>query len=264
MSAPTDFLTPTVTSSGSFCRSLSPALSWLVPTCLLTHPKPKMSRAKPVELPSRTFAKQSDATDFFKKMLNRYVDGQRIGPEDSRLLFELLQRHPDEKIGPGIDYFYRDRNPDQPTSCFHILRIDGQRTDFSYPSCIKGTKPTAEHYFYRACRFAVSPYLIEAKNALFAKGEAVRTPSGEVVTKDSSEYRHTEPSFKKLIEGFRRLRGLDVSMGLFVEDRDMQYNVRFLDRSIAQDFINYHKEHARLELFSRVQNRDTSSDSVDV
>ncbi len=210
-----------------------------------------MSSAKPVELPSKPFAKQSDATDFFRKMLNRYNDGQKINLEDSRLLFELLQRHPDEKIGIGIDYFYKARNPEQPTSCFHIMRLNGEWTDFSYPRCIKGTKPTAEEYYYRACRFAVSPYLTEEKNKLFATGGVVRSSSGEMLTKDSSEYRHTEPTFKMLAEDFRRTKGLDVSMELFVEDRDMQYNVRFLDLSIVQDFIKYHKAHANLALFKR-------------
>ena len=212
-----------------------------------------MSKAKPVELPSMTFAKQGDATEFFKSMLNRYADRQRINQEDSSLLFELIQRHPDEKIGIGIDYFYRDRNPEQPTSCFHIMRIDGQWTDFSYPRCINGTKPTVQGYFYRACRFAVSPYLTDAKNELFAKGDMVFTPAGEVVTKYTSEYRHTEPTFKALVEEFRCSRGLEVSMALFVMDRDMQYNVRFLDLSIAQDFIGFHKAHANLALFRKKQ-----------
>ena len=210
-----------------------------------------MGKAKPVELPSRTFAKQGDATEFFKAMLNRYEDGQRINPEDSRLLFELIQRHPDEKIGIGIDFFYRDRNPEQPTSCFHLKRINGEWTDFSYPRCISGIKPTAEQYYYRACRFAVSAYLTDRKNDLFNKGVVLCSSTGEKVSKELSEYRHTEPPFKRLVDDFRRSRGIEVSSDLFTEDRDRQYNVRFKDQTTAKDFIEYHKSHANLAIFKK-------------
>ena len=210
-----------------------------------------MGRARPVELPSKTFPKQGDATEFFKAMLNRYADRERINAEDSQLLFELVQRHPDEKIGTGIKYFYRDRNPDQPTSCFHIMRTDGEWTDFSYRRCIRGTKPTASEYFYRACRFAVSPYLTQAKNDLFANGEVICSASGTVASKESSEYRHTEPKFKDIAEAFRESRDLDISMSLFTEDRDQQYNVRFSDQMLAEDFIEHHKSNAHLAIFKR-------------
>jgi hypothetical protein len=131
------------------------------------------------------------------------------------------------------------------------MRLDGKGTDFSYPRCIKGNKPTVDEYFYRACRIAVSPYLTEAKNELFTKGEVVRASSGEVVTIDTSEYRHTELPFKTLVEEFRHSREMEISLNLFGVDRDMQYNVRFLDASIAEDFIAYHKAHANLALFRK-------------
>jgi len=184
-------------------------------------------------------------------MFNRYEDGQRINEEDSAILGELILRHPDEKTGVGIDFFYRDRNPEQPTSCFHIMRTDGQWTDFSYPRCIKGTPPTAETYYYRACRFAVSLYLTEAKNDLFAKGDVTCASSGESVSQQTSEYRHTEPKFKVLTEEFQRSRGIEISMDLFTKDSDRQYNIRFKDAGIAEDFVVYHKTHASLSIFKK-------------
>lgn len=39
-------------------------------------------RSKPVELATRSFEKQVDATAFFKAMLNRYRPGERVRDED--------------------------------------------------------------------------------------------------------------------------------------------------------------------------------------
>lgn len=39
-------------------------------------------RSKPVELATRSFEKQGDATAFFKAMLNRYRPGERVSDED--------------------------------------------------------------------------------------------------------------------------------------------------------------------------------------
>ena len=208
-----------------------------------------MGRAQPVELTSMNFATKGKACDFFQAMLNRYSDGERINDEDSKLLFELIQRHPDDKIGVGISYFYRNRNPEQPTSCFHIMRTNGELTDFSYLRCIRRTKPTPQEYYYRACRFSVSPYLTQKKNELFDQGPVYCSATGEEVTKETSEYRHTEPAFKTLIANFAEEKGITVSRDLFVEDQDMQYNVRFIDARISQNFIKYHKEHANLSIF---------------
>jgi len=65
--------------------------------------------AKPVVLPSRTFAKQGEATAFFKAMLARYADGEFLNSDDEDILYELLQRHPeaDQKIGAGVQAFFK-------------------------------------------------------------------------------------------------------------------------------------------------------------
>jgi hypothetical protein len=210
-----------------------------------------MGRAKPIELPGISFAKQGDAELFFQKMLHRYADGERINAEDSILLAQLLRRHPDDKIGIGVDYFYRQKNPDQPTSGFHISRADGEWTDFSYLRCIKGEKPTAHNYFYRACRFAVSSYLTLKKNSLFDEGPVFCSATGSSLTKETSEYRHTEPSFKALVDGFIQENGVEVTWSLFPEDRDRQYNVIFQDRNMERSFISYHKANAKLALFKK-------------
>jgi hypothetical protein len=210
-----------------------------------------MGRAKPIELPSKTFAKREDAILFFRAMLHRYRDGERVSMEDSVLLGELLRRHPDDKIGIGLDYFYRDRNPEQPNSGFHLMRLDGRWTDFSFMKCIDGRKPEPYDYYYRACRFAVSHYLTLKKNDLFASGPVFCEQTGEKVTKESSEYRHTTPSFKELVDRFATENHLQIDWGMFTPDRDRQYNVRFLDPELEQRFIDFHQANAKLAIFGK-------------
>jgi hypothetical protein len=210
-----------------------------------------MGKAIPIELPSITFPKQSDAIEYFKQMLGRYSNGQRINEEDSLLLAQLLLRHPDDKIGVGVEYFYKERNPEQPTSGFHVMRTDGDWTDFSYIRCIKGKRPTVDDYFYRACRFAVSPYLTLKKNRFFEQGRVVYSKTGELVTKETSDYRHTSPSFKSLVEAFRGQHSIEVDWTLFPPDRDRQYDVRFVDPDLELRFVAYHQSHANLALFKK-------------
>lgn len=210
-----------------------------------------MGCAKPIELPSITFAKTGDALNFFKEMLNRYSDGEHINSEDSVLLHQLLLRHPDDKIGLGVDYFYRAKSPMWPTSGFHVMRANGDWTDFSYKDCVNGEKPTAEKYFYKACRFAVSHYLTEKKNNLFARGQVVLSSTGEAVTRETSEYRHTSPSFAELVKHFVVENAVHIDWGLFPEDRDRQYHVEFSDSGLAEKFIEFHKENANLGLFKK-------------
>ncbi|MBK5509776.1 DCL family protein [Pseudomonas sp. TH15] len=99
--------------------------------------------AKPVVLPSRTFATQGEATAFFKAMLARYGDGEFLNSDDEDILYELLQRHPeaDEKIGAGVQAFYRQRSPDHPTSCFHVLRVDGKKRISGIPPVSRAGLP---------------------------------------------------------------------------------------------------------------------------
>ncbi|WP_424140918.1 DCL family protein [Roseomonas chloroacetimidivorans] len=98
-----------------------------------------MPRGKPVELETRTFANQKEATAFFKAMLNRYRPKQRISDADAADLAALLKRHSEyhAKVGIGVDHFEVMR-AEYGTQCFRLVRVDGTGEDFSYPHCIAG------------------------------------------------------------------------------------------------------------------------------
>ena len=212
-----------------------------------------MGKAKPVELPSIHFSTTAQAKNFFKDMLNRYRDKQEINQDDSVLLYELLLRHPDanEKIGIGVKKFFIDQSPDHPTSCFHLERKDGSTTDFSYLVCILNTKPTLEQYFYRACRQSVSEILTEKKNSLFDQGNVRCSKTNELVTKEDSEYRHTNPKFCEIVRDFKKELNRPIDNSMFYEDADLQYSTRFSEKEVESQFVEFHKKVARLSIFKK-------------
>jgi hypothetical protein len=209
-----------------------------------------------VFLPSRTFKSKSEAVTFFKEMLNRYKDSEEIRNNDDTLLYELLQRHPnaDEKIGVGVEVFYRDRSPIHPSSCFHIERKDGTTTDFSYKSCISGNAISLYQQFYEACRFSVSQELINQKNKLFrdANGILPCSRTGVLIKINEADYRHTSPAFREIVRGFVDKYSIKISHNLLTKSSDMQYVTRFADTEIEKLFKNYHKSHSNLAIFKKL------------
>lgn len=210
-----------------------------------------------VDLPSISFKSKSEATAYFKWMLNQYQDGDELNPDDDTILFELLQRHPemDDKIGVGVKRFYRDKSPIHPTSCFHLERIDGTTTDFSYPSCISGNTSTLSQQFYEACRYAVSEELIHQKEKLFieAGGIMLCTKTGVQITIHDAEYRHTSPKFRELVKDFISEFNITISPAQLSYGSDMQYVVKFEDKNIENLFKKYHAVKSHLAMFKKYE-----------
>jgi hypothetical protein len=98
--------------------------------------------AKPLNLSNgRTWKTRTAAKEYFKAMLARYKNGDVINAVDHLDLVALLFHYdasvlPGEetKAGAGINYFMRRSNADigWPSDSFHVFRIDGSSTDFSY------------------------------------------------------------------------------------------------------------------------------------
>lgn len=214
-----------------------------------------MGKAQPVVLPSISFSTKKEAAEFFKDMLNRYKDSQEIGSFDHIFLYELLLRHSEatHKIGAGVKIFFRQKSPDHPTSCFHLERIDNSLTDFSYPECISSFEPTLEQYFYRACRQSVSEVLTAKKNQLFDGGNVRCSKTNEPVSKENSEYRHTEPKFFEIVCQFKKELNRPINNTMFAQSNDLQYSTRFSDKNIEAEFIKFHQNIANLAIFKKYE-----------
>lgn len=125
-------------------------------------------RSKPVELATRCFEKQGDATAFFKAMLNRYRPGERVSDEDGLDVAALLERHTEyvTKVGCGVSHF-QVMMTEHGTQCFRIIRRDGSGTDFSYPHCISQRPPSrkqevAQAFDVRCASISTRPAIISS------------------------------------------------------------------------------------------------------
>lgn len=102
-----------------------------------------MGRTRRISLSTRVFDKAGDATDFFKRMLNRYKIGDRVSSADAADLSALLERHDErvEKIGEGVAGFEVNVPPDDVPQfskrCFWVVRSDGSKIDFSIGHCLE-------------------------------------------------------------------------------------------------------------------------------
>jgi len=101
-----------------------------------------MAKSVPINLPNgRSWSKKGDAVEYFKAMLARYADGDRVqNANDHDDLAALLKVYDGAvpagqptKTGSGVAHFERRRDRDHPgkTSCFFVIRTDGSSIDFS-------------------------------------------------------------------------------------------------------------------------------------
>lgn len=106
-----------------------------------------MGKSIPVVLNNgRVWKAKLEATNYFKDMLSRYVDGERVSEADSLNLSALLHRYDSclesgqpIKAGVGVSHFTRELNRGEgwATSGFHVHRIDQSSVDFSYRDAIQ-------------------------------------------------------------------------------------------------------------------------------
>lgn len=145
--------------------------------------------AKPVAIGTRDFRTQSSTLEYFKALLHRYQDGQRVNNQDDHTdLVALIERYDlvldavgePPKGASQIAFFERRLNSGTgwSTPCFWVIRQDGTTTDFSYIDAVKGKPKGLSQDFYNACRQAVALDLIQAKKEAFVKyGDPRNTPT---------------------------------------------------------------------------------------
>jgi hypothetical protein len=173
--------------------------------------------------------------------------GSPLREEDDCYLREILPHHPDaaEKIGAGIAHIEVRANG-WGGRTFWIVRADGTETDFSFESCL--TPPTPFQELYRACRTAVVPSILAAKNAIFDTTPTVTCPvTGEQITRETAHLDHANPwPFDAIVAAFIK--------SLVEPTRDGDLETRFRDPAFAERFRHFHDERASLRAVSRWAN----------
>lgn len=218
-------------------------------------------RSKPVELATRSFEKQGDATAFFKAMLNRYRPGERVNDEDALDVAALLERHTEyvAKVGCGVSHF-QVMMTEHGTQCFRIIRTDGSGTDFSYPHCITQRPPSRKQEVSQAFRRAVRFDLYKARDAFFAthgdaNGNATCAATGERITRDDAHMDHRPPmTFEVIVTTFLCGRGLSLDSVSLTTGQDDQVSPEVTDQTLSEAFRSYHSSVARLDFVRNTVN----------
>jgi Protein of unknown function (DUF3223) len=220
-----------------------------------------MAPAKPIELATRVFEKQGDATAFFKDMLNRYRPGERLTDEDSLDVAALLERHSEyiAKVGCGVAHF-EVMLTEHGTQCFRIIRTDGSGTDFSYRHCISQRDPTRKQEVSQALRRAVRFDLYKARDSFFAAhggadGLVACAATGERIARDHGHMDHRPPmTFEVIVTTFLCGRGLSLDDVPLSTGQDEQVSPEVTDQALCEAFRSYHARAARLDFVKNTIN----------
>lgn len=211
-------------------------------------------RSKPVELATRSFDKQGDATTFFKAMLNRYRPGERVSDDDGLDVAALLERHTEYamKVGCGVSHFEVVMT-EHGTQCFRIVRTDGSGTDFSYPYCISQRPPSRKQEVSQAFRRVVRFDLYKARDIFFAAhsdadGLVACAVTAERIGRDQAHMDHRPPmTFEVIVTTFLCGRGLSLDGVPLTTGQDDQVSPEVTDESLREAFRIFHTGVARLD-----------------
>jgi hypothetical protein len=212
-----------------------------------------MPRNIPIQVGPLVFASKKDTKAYFRLMVARYVDGQRMELEDDAVLRDLICLHPEreQKIGVGISHFtVATDNEWGRTRHFVIVRVNGESTDFSYHTCIDGTNMRQD--VFAALRFAVRHQVSDFKRDSFAAPDKPRCPFHNCeLTEDEAHVDHAAPlTFYAIVGEFLRSRGLTLDALLLIDNADNQLVRELRDPEIVKNWQDFHRSNARLRLTS--------------
>src|SRR5262249_31471879 len=194
------------------------------------------------------FPSKAAATDAIRRVLYRYPLGATVSDVDHAFLADVLARHPDAaiKIGVGVASFEVEANLG--SRGFWLTRIDGTRTDWSFLSCL--TPPTHAQDVVAALRTEVRDQVQRFKAMQFLGGAARCAVTGVTLTIDGAHVDHAIP-FVDLVDAFLTAQQLTVDALDVQPTCDGNTDTRLSDRQVAQQWADYHRNHARLRLVSR-------------
>ena len=212
-----------------------------------------MPRSVPIQIGPLVFASKKDTKAYFRSMVARYADGQRIELEDDAVLRDLICLHPEraQKIGSGISHFtVATDNEWGRTRHFVIVRLNGESTDFSYHTCIDGTNMRQD--VFAALRFAVRHQVADFKRDAFTAMEMPRCPfHGSELTEEEAHVDHMAPhTFFAIVDKFLNIQGLTLDTLLLVDNADNQLVRELRDPETIKIWQDYHRANARLRLTS--------------
>jgi len=220
-----------------------------------------MEREK-ITLNGRLFDTKSAATIFFRQMLNKYDFGEVVDESDHDFLTALVarHRHAHDLLSRKIVAFRVVKTDlyGRGLRRFEIVREDGSVNDFSYLKCISPPADAHFHDILWAMRCEVIDQTRKFHNDAFRGNITIPCSITRLpVNREDSQVDHANPfSFHVLVADFFKETGLRLdSIGITTEGPLNSCSAKYLaDRDIAVKWQEYHRQHARLRISSRLAN----------
>ncbi len=238
---------------------------------------------KPIKIGDVTFKYKKDAIAYYRAILNSYNFGESLTDEDYYKVFDLLEygrfwcneddvaevfELPDatEDIEDDDDSSLtiediKVSKVQFNTKCFELYYSDGASQYISYLMIINQKRFTADELFNIACRNSVHSDVRAVKQKFFdehsVKGKVRCQESNILSTWTELVVDHRQPNtFSMIVDRFKELNEIDVNAIEYTSDD--QNHVVFQDVNLADTFISYHKEKARLRLVRKEINSSRS------
>jgi hypothetical protein len=205
------------------------------------------------------FTTKKNILDHIRSILYSYRLGETVSGEHAAFLEDLIKkrhRWAEDKLGTGKVSFRVSNNPTYNNWCFIIRREDGTEPDFSFTECINQPRDWKKYDFMAACRRTVFEDIMGYKMYIFKKYTPYHCPiTGEKLNPGNSHVDHKYPIiFERLVKAWMELRALSfdsVEIGGYEDGEVEKY---FVNSSVAQDFMEFHRREATLRVISKSAN----------
>jgi len=231
-----------------------------------------MARNEPIEIGTRVFKTKAELKELAKSILNKYGIGQTLDESDFGFVLELAKRHPEYNsrlVGSGIEKITVRLAPPWKTRCFYIIRRDGSSTDFSYDHCINNdTANEPSKMFRQAARRAIKDQVVKyvsnyRKQTQDKDGNIICEATGVKLKMYEEEVDHVSPlTFDEIVNNFVGLKRIDLSKVGYTGLGDNEVEKHFADENLRNEFAEYHKSVARLQVVSRTHNRTQKKKNI--
>ncbi len=192
---------------------------------------------------------------FFKKEVSNKTEGVEVnGNEEIITIEEQINALEQEEV---LIEDIRIAKVQYNTKCFEIVYTDSTTCLMSYILILSRPKSDPAKDFNRACRNAIQNDMRLVKLRYFQlnskKGVVKCQETGELHKWVDLVVDHRQPNtFSMIVERFKELKQIDINNIEYEFDEGNK--LLFKDLSLAQDFVNYHKEKANLRIIKKEKN----------
>lgn len=203
------------------------------------------------------FVSQTEVKEFIRGLVGRNLDDVPLRGGDHRFVLDLLGLHQerDAKVGCGVAHVSvrTNFNHGGRTRGFWITRLDGTETDFSWVKCL--SPPSHAQDVRKAFRDAIGDQMLEFKRAALSAGPVSCPCTGEPLGLASCHVDHVAPdTFLVLLGHFLAAEGIGYGQVRVRPTSDGDVYNYLDDAGLADRWLKFHRERAKLRLLSRTGN----------